>query len=310
MIDDRHVLGPRPHRRPGPDPHRGRCPKLRLRARPFAVVLLAALSGALAAPLRAEPTIVWAPDSVAVELRPGNSVLVSLTFTPNQDLPQGNLRVVPALEPFLQLSRGSFQDLVQGQATAIEILLSVPPDAEPAILQGTLQLRDGIGPGAKNLAKPLQITLTVLEPGPGGGLPPDPGEEGKATLEGIDSDGDGIRDDIQRFIALTHPDSEKLRAALTQFTRVVQEALLVRDDKALSLNAASSSDRAIECIDFLLGSGAADVTNELLAEILKTVERSRAYLTYDAQLFGGIFPSAPLSQWRSSCAFDPDALPN
>jgi hypothetical protein len=269
---------------------------------------LAALSGALAAPLRAEPSIVWAPDSLAVELRPGNSVLVSLTFTPNQDLPQGNLRVVPALEPFLQLSRGNFQDLVQGQATAIEILLSVPPDAEPAILNGTLQLRDGIGPGAKNLAKPLQITLTILEPGPDGGLPPDPGEEGRLTLEGIDSDGDGIRDDIQRFIALNHPDSEKLRAALTQFTRVVQEALLVRDDKALSLNAASSSDRAMECIDFLLGSGAADVTNELHAEILNTVERSRAYLTYDAQLFGGIFPSA--SQFKLSCAFDPDALPN
>lgn len=308
MIDDRQVLGPRPHRRPGPDPQRGRCPKLRLRARAFAIVLLAALSGALAAPLRAEPTIVWAPDSVAVELRPGTSVLVSLTFTPNQDLPQGNLRPVPALAPFMQISRGNFQDLVQGQATAIEILLSVPPDAEPAILNGTLQLRDGIGPGAKNLAKPLQIVLTVLEPGPGGGLPPDPGEEGRLTLEGIDSDGDGIRDDIQRFIALNHPDSEKLRAGLTQYARAIQEALLVRDDKPLSLNAASKTSRATECLWFLLGEQAPDVTNTMFAEMLNTVARSRAYLTYNSQLFGGIFPSA--TQLKPSCAFDPDALPN
>ncbi len=299
MIDDRHVLGPRPHRRPGPDPHHGRCPKLRLRPRSFAVVLLAALSSALAAPLRAEPSIVWTPASVAEELRPGTSVLVSLTFTPNQDLPQGNLRPVPALAPFMQISRGSFQDLVQGQATAIEILLSVPPDAEPAILNGTLQLRDGIGPGAKNLAKPLQITLTVLAPGPGGGLPPDPGEEGKATLEGI-----------QRFIALNHPNSEKLRAGLTQFTRAIQEALLVRDDKALSLNAASALDRVSECLRFILGPSSPDVKNELRAQFLNTVARSRAYLTYDAQLFGGIFPSAPRSQRKFSCAFDPDALPN
>ena len=49
---------------------------------------------------------------------------------------------------------------------------------------------------------------------PGDGLPPDPGEAGKATLEGIDSDQDGIRDDIQRYIALTYPDSQKTRAAL------------------------------------------------------------------------------------------------
>ncbi len=308
MIDNRQVPGPRPQRHPGPDPRRGRGSKLRLPARVFAVVLLAALSSALAGPLRAEPSIEWTPGSVVEELLPGNSRLVSLSFTPNQDLPQGTLRPVPALAPFLQISRGSFQNLVQGQATTIEILLSVPPDAEPATFKGTLQLRDGVGPGAKNLAKPLQITLIILEPGPGGGLPPDPGEEGRATLEGIDSDGDGIRDDIQRFIALTHPDSEKLRAGLTQFTRVVQEALLVRDDKPLSLNASSRSDRAIECLYFLLSSGAADVINELHAEILNTVERSRAYLTYDAQLFGGIFPSA--SQFKLSCAFDPDALPN
>src|SRR5216683_231714 len=36
-------------------------------------------------------------------------------------------------------------------------------------------------------------------------LPPDPGAAGKATLQGIDSDGDGVRDDIQRYIALTYP---------------------------------------------------------------------------------------------------------
>jgi hypothetical protein len=31
-------------------------------------------------------------------------------------------------------------------------------------------------------------------------LPPDPGAAGKETIEGIDSDGDGVRDDIQRWI--------------------------------------------------------------------------------------------------------------
>ncbi|MCF6156788.1 MAG: hypothetical protein E3K36_16465 [Candidatus Brocadia sp.] len=31
-------------------------------------------------------------------------------------------------------------------------------------------------------------------------LPPDPGKAGKETLLGIDTDGDGVRDDIQRRI--------------------------------------------------------------------------------------------------------------
>ncbi len=308
MIDDRQVLGPRPRRCPGPDPHRERRSKLRLRARPFAVVLLAALSSALTQPLRAEPTIDWTPSSLVEELRPGNSRLVSVTFTANEDVAQANLRVVPELEPFVQVAPRNFQDLAAGQMGSLEILFSVPPDAAPATFEGTMQLRDGIGPSAQNLAKPLSVTLTILESPPGGGLPPDPGDAGKLTLEGIDSDGDGIRDDIQRFIALNHPDSEKLRAALTQYTRGLQQALLVRDDKALALNAASELDRAGECLWFLLDEEAPDIKNELLARILNTVERSRAYLTYNAQLFGGIFPIA--SDLKSSCAFDPDALPN
>ncbi len=131
MIDNRQAPGPRPRRRP----------KLPLGARALTVVLLAALSSALAAPLRAEPSIEWTPGAVVEELRPGNSRLVSLSFTPNQDLPQGNLRPVPALAPFLQISRGSFQDLVQGQATTIEILLSVPSACAHA---GNLALAAGL----------------------------------------------------------------------------------------------------------------------------------------------------------------------
>jgi hypothetical protein len=32
-------------------------------------------------------------------------------------------------------------------------------------------------------------------------LPPDPGQAGKLTIDGIDVDKDGVRDDVQRWIA-------------------------------------------------------------------------------------------------------------
>jgi len=53
-------------------------------------------------------------------------------------------------------------------------------------------------------------------------LPPDPGAAGKLTLSGIDSDNDGVRDDVQRWIVMTYPNSQKTRAALTQRTKVMQ----------------------------------------------------------------------------------------
>ena len=66
-------------------------------------------------------------------------------------------------------------------------------------------------------------------------LPPDPGEAGKASLEGIDADTDGIRDDIQRYIALTYQDSQKTRAALRQLTLALQKALLESPDEENAL---------------------------------------------------------------------------
>ncbi len=47
-------------------------------------------------------------------------------------------------------------------------------------------------------------------------LPPDSGEAGKATLEGIDSDHDGVRDDIQREIFFQYPESERMRKGFSQ----------------------------------------------------------------------------------------------
>lgn len=47
------------------------------------------------------------------------------------------------------------------------------------------------------------------------GLPPDPGEDGKITLEGIDLDGDGVRDDIQRWIALETNQNQNVKEVLT-----------------------------------------------------------------------------------------------
>ena len=39
-------------------------------------------------------------------------------------------------------------------------------------------------------------------------LPPDPGKAGKETPLGIDTDGDGVRDDIQRYIYFIYPDDK------------------------------------------------------------------------------------------------------
>ena len=145
-------------------------------------------------------------------------------------------------------------------------------------------------------------------PGSGGGLPPDPGAEGKATIEGIDSDQDGLRDDIQRYIALTYPDSEKTRAALRQIAVGLQIALLEKDVKNKSLDNAENLMRASECLYYINFESARKLKNMLKAEFLNTVERSRAYLEYNQKLGGHNFRGKRIDEFNTSCKFNPDLL--
>jgi len=82
-------------------------------------------------------------------------------------------------------------------------------------------------------------------------LPPDPGEAGRATLEGIDSGNNGVRDDVQRWIALTFPDSEKTRASFSQRTISMQQFLIDAADPAKSLSNALQMDRAAACLAYV-----------------------------------------------------------
>jgi hypothetical protein len=139
-------------------------------------------------------------------------------------------------------------------------------------------------------------------------LPPDPGEAGKATLEGIDADGDGIRDDIQRYIALTYPESSKTRAALRQAAIALQKTILESPDEESALNTTELEARASECIRYIHPDEGRNIDNMLIAEFLNTPERSRAYLEYDSKLGGHVFGTKDLDEYKTSCTFEPDQM--
>jgi hypothetical protein len=144
------------------------------------------------------------------------------------------------------------------------------------------------------------------------GLPPDPGEAGKATIAGIDSDNDGVRDDIQRYIAQTHSNSEKTRAVLTQYAKVAQNALLDADDKELSIQHAEEWNRSIDCLDYVASSyqDMSKKSDELDAVILNTDERTKSYFKYDSQLGGEVFSGFSYDERSNACDFDSNAMAN
>jgi len=167
------------------------------------------------------------------------------------------------------------------------------------------------GENRSNSSAPANTGTTEIP-----GLPPDPGEAGKATLAGIDSDNDGVRDDIQRYIALTYPNSTKNQAALTQMAKVMQNALLDANDKQKSVKHGEEVSKASECHTYLLGNDVAAVDASYKMEkdmdsiILNTDARNKAYFTYNDQLGGEVFFGTPDSQIATACDFDVASLPN
>jgi len=155
----------------------------------------------------------------------------------------------------------------------------------------------------------LTLQITGVDMGPN--LPPDPGEAGKATVQGIDSDHDGVRDDVQRYIALGYPSSARTRSVLRQLSKALQSALEATSVGKSPVAQMIGVANAIECSSYIHGAAAAsDITDALIAQIVNTPTRAKAYFTADAELGGLGYKLSPPSQQKTLCASNPDLLPN
>ncbi|BBO18640.1 protein metal binding site [Candidatus Brocadia pituitae] len=166
-----------------------------------------------------------------------------------------------------------------------------------------------VNPGATEIKKngiDDDCNASTLDDNTGVHLPPDPGTEGKKTLLGIDTDGDGVRDDIQRYIYLTYPDDKKLRLGLTYYAKEFQGVLEDANDREAAYEHANKMARHGECLFYLKGEESIDIRRALRATILNTRERSLAYITYSDNLGGRFIKGAPLMEWKHSCSFDVD----
>ena len=160
---------------------------------------------------------------------------------------------------------------------------------------------------SKGANSPTDAGSSYVEPA----LPADPGEAGKETVTGIDSDGDGVRDDLQRYIAQTFPSSARARAALRQMAKALQALVLVpAGDKNAALNAGDRIARAADCLVYAMPQGAGDASDGLEAQLTNTDARLQAYFAANALCNGGLFSGSPNASKGATCEVDLAQLPN
>ncbi len=239
----------------------------------------------------------WSPAFLYASLAPGESNRFYVQFTASGNSKRLDVNVVPEISPYVVILPRSFSDVRAGQVYRLEVTLRSPAPMAVGVKDGVIQLREG----RRVWSRPLPVDLT-FSPIP---LPPDPGAQGMATIEGVDADGDGVRDDIQRYVGFLAYKTESGHAALTQLAKAEQAILLAEDPEAIR-SAAEAVSRAIQCLFFVRGerSDAAALADLLQSEILNTVDRSLRYIAAQSALSGMAFTSQP-DDWPNMCDFDP-----
>lgn len=136
---------------------------------------------------------------------------------------------------------------------------------------------------------------------------------------GEDKNNDGIWDYVGDYINQKYSFSAKIRSALNQFAKILQQSLLDYRDKELSVKHANEGSRAMNCLQFVISNGqdgqegiealrkASDIRKDVEAKLLNNVERIKAYFSYNSQL-GGTYTLK--EETKGDCDFDPDKLPN
>ena len=176
------------------------------------------------------------------------------------------------------------------------VIVVVEPEVERLVW--TLRRRTATAALSASERETLELGETRDEPDPPDDLPPDPGEAGKATLLGIDSNNNGVRDDVEITLARIYADEPDVRQYLYQVAR--------RQAGLVDIGANGTREQAVEFLnsrEFGLASHclvyhrfthdlpmgwASDRSRETRVYMLNTPERVAAYDAFDDLLKGGV----------------------
>jgi hypothetical protein len=132
---------------------------------------------------------------------------------------------------------------------------------------------------AKETAAKLSFNAQTFNLQSAYNLPPDPGAEGKKTLEGIDANNNGVRDDVEIAIYnyAPRPDQERYRQALIQWAKAMQKEIMVSRSKPLELLLEVNREhaRASECIKTVSYGNGLEELRFLQKTVHDTVQRQK-----------------------------------
>lgn len=268
--------------------------------------------------------VVWVQNRLAPEsIAPGESKSFVLTLQNNGpekfETEHVSIVVDGDVSSVLTIKPTSFpKNIKKGDSVSVRVDVSIPTDMPLQVLSGSISLirtDDDVNESKKvflTQSLPVEITASSIL------LPPDPKEEGKQTVLGIDIGGpegipNGVRDDIDRYIVFTYPHSEKTRMALTQYAAETQKVFADVNDKQKTIENSRKQLKALDCLEFVLDYNfdVFDTASSLIeVKFINTPARSRVDIRANGHFGGQGIHSYSKEEDKAACHINPDILQN
>jgi hypothetical protein len=251
----------------------------------------------------------WAPTSLVFTLNPGSRQSIPVTLTTTKALTNARVVFVPDLRNAVTVTPETIPSLAAGQSATVTLTFAPTTTDTRKLIAGIVLLYDRNATVSRPL--PVKVSLVKAETINGVVVPPQPPADlNNATLAGFDVNGNGLRDDVERYISTSFPTSQKRVAVLSELGRANQQSLLAADagDQTLAIAATRRSDAAVACLNYIDPANAASIENRLTSTEVNTQQRWLAMAKLQ-KLIGGLGMTIPTNK-RAMCTFDPDSLGN
>ena len=159
-----------------------------------------------------------------------------------------------------------------------------------------------------------KLTITVYKDINGYKLPPEPDETlNNSTLLGIDSNNNGVRDDVERWIYETYKDKHPIHIDIAMQAGRAYKLVLEEPERAREIHDEVSA--SLDCEAYyqiyakyfnepILVKEDVDSKNFRHKIYFNTKERMKAYKLYDHLLSGGVYSTPKLKEKKAACDFD------
>jgi hypothetical protein len=256
----------------------------------------------------------WTPTKLVFNLNPGSRQSIPVTLTTTKALTNARVVFVPDLRNAVTVSPSTIPTLAAGQSATVTLTFAPSATDTRKVIAGVVLLYDRNATVSRPL--PVKVSLVAQETINGVAVPPEPPPElNNATLAGFDVNVNGVRDDVDRYIATEYPTSARARSSLTQRAAALQQ-VLISPDYALSKRLL---DAARDCMMATFSASPSDadgarkslgVGRALTERMVNTPARLTAYAAYNQTRSGTVTTLTAVEEVSSRCLVNPSSLTN